>query len=540
MIPDLLRRLGVAPPPPPPPPPPLSLLELLDSPLLPKLLYGLIGVMLCALLGVQHRHNSQLIKHELVYLYTFITSALFTLGGVVHGAILLVLLIVLLPASLLYTAIVRLRRGSTRTPPPEEPKPPRRSRMHSGWADLADDPVPPILRAASAAVLRAVGVGAAVPPPAVTPESPRKFTLGSVRVAPLVGVPMQRRRQTFAVFSFLIQPLSAPVTFLGVIILAHRAGYGLYVGALAASYIGWIWFGDSAPSKMPRTLPWLRRSIYFKWARDFFPAQLVKTAALDAGGRCAFSRLERTPPPPRSHHHHPHRRYVFGYHPHGIMSVGAFLTLGTDACNFDSAYPGIDMSLLTLPVQFRIPLWRDVLLALGMGDSSISSIQTKLKRPGSAVALVIGGAKESLDARPGRAELTLLRRRGFVREAIKAGASLVPCFCFGENDLFEQLPNPEGSAVRKVQDWFKANFSFAPPLFHGRGVFTYNYGLMPRRRPVTLVVGAPIKCPHDANPSNEMLARVHKQYVDELQALHDTHKHSFGGAAERLEPMLIK
>ena len=97
------------------PPPPLSLLELLDSPLLPKLLYGLIGVMLCALLGVQHRHNSQLIKHELVYLYTFITSALFTLGGVVHGAILLVLLIVLLPASLLYTAVVRLRRGSTRT-----------------------------------------------------------------------------------------------------------------------------------------------------------------------------------------------------------------------------------------------------------------------------------------------------------------------------------------------------------------------------------------------------------------------------------------
>ena len=187
----------------------------------------------------------------------------------------------LLPASLLYTAIVRLRRGSTRTPPPEEPKPPRRSRMHSGWADLADDPVPPMLRAASAAVLRAVGVGAAVPPPTVTPESPRKFTLGSVRVAPLVGVPMQRRRQTFAVFSFLIQPLSAPVTFLGVIILAHRAGYGLYVGALAASYIGWIWFGDSAPSKMPRTLPWLRRSIYFKWARDFFPAQLGE----DGGAR---------------------------------------------------------------------------------------------------------------------------------------------------------------------------------------------------------------------------------------------------------------
>ena len=52
-----------------------------------------------------------------------------------------------------------------------------------------------------------------------------------MRVAPLVGVPMQRRRQTFAVFSFLIQPLSAPVTFLGVIILAHRAGYGLYVGS---------------------------------------------------------------------------------------------------------------------------------------------------------------------------------------------------------------------------------------------------------------------------------------------------------------------
>ena len=66
------------------------------------------------------------------------------------------------------------------------------------------------------------------------------------------------------------------------------------------------------------------------------------------------------------------------------------------------------------------------------------------KGPGTAVAIVIGGAAESLSAHPGTFDLTLKKRYGFVKMAIKEGADLVPVFSFGENDV---------SVVSEVQIW---------------------------------------------------------------------------------------
>ena len=55
--------------------------------------------------------------------------------------------------------------------------------------------------------------------------------------------------------------------------------------------------------------------------------------------------------------------------------------------------------------------------------------------PGSAITIVVGGATESLAAHPGTANLTLLKRFGFIKIAIQNGADLVPVFSFGENDV---------------------------------------------------------------------------------------------------------
>lgn len=55
--------------------------------------------------------------------------------------------------------------------------------------------------------------------------------------------------------------------------------------------------------------------------------------------------------------------------------------------------------------------------------------------PGSSLTIVVGGAAESLSAHPGTADLTLKRRKGFIKLAIRQGADLVPVFSFGENDV---------------------------------------------------------------------------------------------------------
>lgn len=50
---------------------------------------------------------------------------------------------------------------------------------------------------------------------------------------------------------------------------------------------------------------------------------------------------------------------------------------------------------------------------------------------------------------------TLLFRYGFVRLALIAGASLVPVFAFGENELYKQVDNPKGSKLRAFQEKVK-------------------------------------------------------------------------------------
>lgn len=130
------------------------------------------------------------------------------------------------------------------------------------------------------------------------------------------------------------------------------------------------------------------------------------------------------------------------------------------ATGFSTLFPGLKPHLMTLASNFKIPLYRDLLLALGVCSVSMPSCTNILKQgervtllgleistymvtstsgPGSALTIVVGGAAESLSAHPGTADLTLKRRMGFIKLAIRQGADLVPVFSFGENDVSFKL-----------------------------------------------------------------------------------------------------
>ena len=64
---------------------------------------------------------------------------------------------------------------------------------------------------------------------------------------------------------------------------------------------------------------------------------------------------------------------------------------------------------------------------------------------------------------------------------------LVPVFAFGENNLFQQVSNPEGSKLREIQTKIQSWIAFAPVLFYGRGIFQYTFGMLPYRKPVNVV-----------------------------------------------------
>ncbi|PIC41535.1 hypothetical protein B9Z55_008920 [Caenorhabditis nigoni] len=197
---------------------------------------------------------------------------------------------------------------------------------------------------------------------------------------------------------------------------------------------------------------------------------------------------------------------------------------------FQLQYPGITFNLCTLGLNFKIPIRREILLLFGCIDCSKESMEYALnsKNQGRALVLVVGGAAESLDAHPGKHELTLMSRKGFVREALLTGAHLVPVYSFGENDVFEQAANPPGSTLRKWQEKLRKSMGTALPMVKGRGFLQYTYGFLPFRRSINTVIGAPITVEKTENPTNEQIEKLHEKYVEKLVELFEGHKQRFG------------
>jgi len=328
-----------------------------------------------------------------------------------------------------------------------------------------------------------------------------------IKFAPLF-VPLERRLQTLAVLSYTLLFTVAPFlsTFLFFVALFSPA----FIFAIA--YLTWVVYDyyirrSSSRGGGGRRWDAFRRATIWKYFAAYFPIHLIKTVPLE-----------------------PEKNYLFGYHPHGVLGCGAFANFASEATKFGEVFPGIKPHLLTLKANFRWPLIRALCLWSGICDVSRESIEWLLTKQGkgNVAVIVVGGAEESLEARPGSYNLTIRQRKGFVKMAIRTGASLVPVFSFGENDLFKQADNPLGSGLRHFQETFKKFFGFAPPLFYGRGIFNYTLGLIPFRKPIYTIVGRPIDVELNANPDQETIDKIHELYLTELSNLFDEHKLNYG------------
>lgn len=180
---------------------------------------------------------------------------------------------------------------------------------------------------------------------------------------------------------------------------------------------------------------------------------------------------------------------------------------------------------------------------MGLGSVSRESCENILSKGGAngegmgrAITIVIGGARESLDSQPYHLRLVLKRRKGFIKLAIRSGADLVPVLAFGENDLYDVISSESHPLVHKGQMLVKKVLGFTVPLFHARGVFNYDVGLMPYRRPLNVVVGRPIKVIQQHEPQSGYVDEMHARYVGELQRIWDEWKDQFArGRKEEME-----
>lgn len=62
----------------------------------------------------------------------------------------------------------------------------------------------------------------------------------------------------------------------------------------------------------------------------------------------------------------------------------------------------------------------------------------------------------------------------------------------------------------------------------------FSFGLLPYRKPINVVVGAPIKINQISNPSKEEIEKTHQHYMRELQKLYNKYNQIYGDERVKL------
>ncbi|VDM36662.1 unnamed protein product [Toxocara canis] len=287
----------------------------------------------------------------------------------------------------------------------------------------------------------------------------------------------------------------------------------------------WLVYDWESPQMGGYASPWWQTMRIHYYFAQYFPVRLHKTAEFDNDKAMGPVRMGVFIICESPSNQKVWLNYLIAAHPHGIISAGTYVNFCTNGTGIMEKFPGMKIRICTLVGHLWAPFRREWAMLHGLVNCSKESLDyllDSIRNKGSVVVLVVGGAEEALEARPGRNVLTLLHRKGFVKVALQTGAQLVPMYSFGENELFYQMRNPKGSSLRKAQHFIKKMTGISPPLFYGSFFF------LPRKKPINTVIGAPIEVKRTPNPSQSQIDALHQQYISRLNDLFETHKVNFG------------
>ena len=332
-----------------------------------------------------------------------------------------------------------------------------------------------------------------------------------VDFAPL-NTPINRRLQTFGVFTWGILFLSlGPLA----LVLLYQLLFTSF-WPLTLAYATWYFYDLDTCNRGGRRHQWFREAKLWKYYAQYFPVKLIKTAELDPEQK---------------------GNYLLGNHPHGILCSGACAAFATEGCDWGQIFPGVTPSLLTLEGFHQMPGFREIISLSGICAATSKSMDYLLSTPqkGRAVILVVGGAREVLCQDHDHIDLIILKRKGFIKKALKHGSALVPTFSFGEAFIYGNMfPNPRGSLIRRLQEYIVDKTRWPFPFFLGRGIFQYTFGMLPQRHPITVVIGEPIPVKQVTDPTPQEIDDLHSKYLIALRNLYDKYNPIYGDSKVQL------
>jgi len=214
--------------------------------------------------------------------------------------------------------------------------------------------------------------------------------------------------------------------------------------------------------------------------------------------------------------------YIFAVFPHGCNTIAHGFIM-TDCVGMLSRVHKGERRDLAASVLFFIPLLREILLWWGCVDASKRTAEFNLRKKRS-LQIYVGGEKEQLLTKEHEAKIFIHDRKGFVKLALKHRVCIVPCYVFGENELYTTSNFAIG-----FRKWLQKTFAIGVPICFGRwGTW------VPFQIPLQIEMGKPIALPEGlgAVVSQVQVDDYHDVFVNEMTRLFERTKGKHGLASD--------
>jgi len=211
------------------------------------------------------------------------------------------------------------------------------------------------------------------------------------------------------------------------------------------------------------------------------------------------------------------RNYLVCYHPHSLFGIGYNLYTRQLYDRY-----GIKPLFTGASVVKYLPLLRRVLTWWGFTSVSADEMRRNLRQPypHNVLTLMPGGIAEmfyGIDEE----QIILRKRKGFCKLALETGASLVPCYCMGANQVYTRYFGPR-SLLARISSVIRVS------LLIWTDRFGIPFGVVPNKVKMLVVLGEPIEVEAVAKPTPQQVEELHARYTQSLKAMFDRHKGTLG------------
>jgi 2-acylglycerol O-acyltransferase 2 len=222
-----------------------------------------------------------------------------------------------------------------------------------------------------------------------------------------------------------------------------------------------------------------------------------------------------------------HRKsYMIAIYPHGLFPFAPLLLAGSEHqyCEHFPEFSTRTFSCAVATIFMRIPLLCLLFRWLGAHAAGGNEIRAALSKRGHVLFLLPGGIAEvflSDSSTTAPEKVYFSRRQGFLRQAMDAGAEIVPAYAFGHTAVLDRIPVAAG-----LDSWLcRWSRKLRVSLIWFRGVA---WSPLPRSRPITLVLGRPLFFPR-----KHSVELAHRTFMEEIQGLYEKYHAQMPGYEQR-------